>query len=126
MTESEKKDRRYLDRYYLPGAEMLYKSPEATHPFARYHGPTSIVNLSKGGVCFETFEKLTPGKQINMKILIPGEKSIKIKGKIVWISGAGLDKNAQVGMQFLPFGGDKKYNPLHSLARLRNLTNQLQ
>jgi hypothetical protein len=66
------------------------------------------------------------GKQIEMKIIIPGEKNIKIKGKVVWISGSVSNKTLQVGMQFLPFGGDKKYNPLQSLTRLRQITNHLQ
>jgi hypothetical protein len=123
---TERTDRRYLDRHHLPGAEMLYKSPEATRPFAKYYGPTSVINLSKGGVCFETNENLALGKQIEMKIIIPGEKNIKIKGKVVWISGSLSNKTLQVGMQFLPFGGDKKYNPLHSLTRLRQITNHLQ
>ena len=119
---TQETNRRYLDRCEIPGAEIIYRTQGTKKFFAKYHGPAVIRNLSKSGVCFESLQELNPGDQIELKILIPGERNIKLKGKIVWSSFLESQKRPLSGMQFLPFGASRKYNPMVSLSRLRNIT----
>ena len=118
-------NRRYLDRYEISGVETIYRIQGPKKFFAKYQGPTAVHNLSKGGVCFESLQALIPGEQVEMKILIPGERNIKLKGKIVWSSLLESKKVSLSGMQFLPFGASKKYNPMVNLGRLRNITENI-
>jgi hypothetical protein len=121
----EHSDRRYMERYQISGAEVLYRSQSTSRIWSKFQGPVSVVNLSKSGICFKTAKKMVTGEQYEIKVLIPKERKIKLKGKIVWTTSSYQQKATLAGMHFLPFGGDKKYNPLSSLTRLRNATENL-
>jgi hypothetical protein len=51
--------------------------------------------------------------------MIPGEKDIVLQGFVKWVSSAeiSLGKN-RIGMQFLPFGYQGKYNAIDKLKKL--------
>jgi hypothetical protein len=121
----ENSDRRYMDRYQISGAEVFYRSQSNNRFWSKFQGPVSVINLSKSGICFNTAQRVARGEQIEIKIHIPKERKIKLKGKIVWASSSYQQKKTLAGMHFLPFGGDKKYNPLSSLTRLRHVTENL-
>ncbi|MCX7661427.1 MAG: PilZ domain-containing protein, partial [Candidatus Omnitrophica bacterium] len=42
-------------------------------------------NISKGGICFITYEELLPGNLLKLEIYLPGEKNpIRAFGRVAW------------------------------------------
>ena len=116
----DKSERRNLERYFIPGAEVLYKQKRSFAIFDRFQGPNPLKDIHKGGACFRADAGFIPGIQVELKIKVPGEKSLRVQGQIVWRSDLNL-----AGIQFLPFGKGKNCNSPLSLARLHLLTEQM-
>ena len=90
--------------------------------FHKYSPPHRLVNINKSGLSFEADHQISPGMLLFLKIIIPGEKKICLKGRMVWIAAKQKMGNYLTGIQFLPFGKGKQYNSFLSHDKLQRLT----
>ena len=119
-----KKDRRYLDRFEIPGAKVIYKQREGFHGAKAVSAQTPLIDLTYISCRFEVNHTLQPGAIVELQILISGKRKIKVVGYIVWVSDAQSGRPSMAVVQFFPFGTDKRYNSLHSLKQLKKLSAQ--
>jgi len=117
-------ERRYVDRICIAGAEVLYKEIRTVSLFQKFSQPFPLVDLNKSGLSFEMDHQLHPGVLLNLKLVIPGEKKINLKGRLIWITKLEKEGNYRTGVQFLPFGKGRNYNTFGSHERLLQLTNK--
>ena len=111
-------ERRHLDRFKIPGAEISYKSPD---------GSSSLVNLvdiTRSSVRFETTNAVNIGEIIELEIIVPQKDKIFIKGHVVWTSKPDSENPAYAVVQFLPFGSDIRYNSTNSYDQLKELSEE--
>jgi len=123
---SDYKERRNYPRVEVKGASVVYKKRNGFDLLSSYSLHMPMKDLAKGGVCFETESYLDKGITINMKLDIPGEKKIQMKGTIVWTANITNNGRTFAGVQFLPFGKGKRYNSFESWEKLDQITNRYQ
>ncbi len=84
-----------------------------------------MINLSKGGAKFLSHKRLTPGKDILIRLNIPGrENSCEILADVRWISrNPEQSYKYQTGISFKSFGNGRKKNSKTILDFLTNLEN---
>ena len=110
-----KYDRRYNERYPLPGATVKYQidvDKAAEKP---------VKDITHGGVCFEFSHSTEVGSELEIEIAIPGKGTLVLKGNIVWTAVENTKKTGYAAMQFLPFGTDNRYNSMENHDKLREL-----
>jgi hypothetical protein len=108
-------ERRYTDRYPLPGAKVQYNLDGGNSD------ETSVKDITQGGLCFEFSHNADEGHRIEIELKIPGMDNLVLKGHIVWTSvSSGNDPNL-AAMQFLPFGTDNRYNSMDNHERLKKV-----
>jgi hypothetical protein len=122
MSANALKERRHLERFEVPGAQILYKSGKAFNIFERYSGPVPLKDITKNGACILIDQQVERGTLVNIEIRIPGQEKIKVKGHVVWNSYPKDPSYA--GVQFLPYGEGKKYNSFNCRQQLEYLTEQ--
>jgi len=118
------KERRHLERFSIPGAKTLYKVNKKIAWLSRYVGPTQLKDITKNGACIEIKENIPPGRILNLKIIVPGEEKISVRGKVVWTDTMQAPPPAKAGIQFLPYGKGKPYNSFKTHEILERLTRQ--
>jgi hypothetical protein len=100
---------------------VQYKSLWFPVSFNGFSEPGPVVNVSKGGLAFESRSKVIQGKKISVRLIIPGEESLVLKGVVRWCAFS-WEKMAHVaGVEFAPFGTRRGHNLLEALDRLREL-----
>jgi len=119
-----KKDRRYLDRFKIPGAKVIYKQREGFQGAKSVSARTPLIDLTHISCRFEVNHTLQPGAIVDLQILVSGKRKIKVVGYIVWASEAQLGRPSMAVVQFYSFGTDRRYNTLHSLKQLKKLSAQ--
>ena len=122
MKTDIKKERRHLERFEVPGAQVMFKSNKGFRLFERSIGPLPLKDITKNGACITLDQPLGKGTLINIVIRIPGQEKIKVKGHVVWSSYP--HDPLQAGVQFLPYGEGKLYNSFSSRQQLEQLTQQ--
>jgi c-di-GMP-binding flagellar brake protein YcgR len=68
-------------------------------------------NISQGGICFFSEEKLNPTESLELNIfIIEGLLPITAEGKVVWAREvpAGAKKKYEIGVQFLKINEENK------------------
>jgi hypothetical protein len=110
-----KYDRRYNERYPLPGATVSYKL-NADNAVDK-----TLKDITHGGVCFEFSHSTEVGSQLEIEITIPGKESLVLKGNIVWTAVENVGEPGYAAIQFLPFGTDKRYNSMENHDKLKEL-----
>jgi len=118
------KERRHLERFSIPGAKTLYKLYKKINLFNRYNGPTNLKDITKHGACIEIKEDVRPGNQLLMRIIVPGEQKISVRGQVVWTNKAREHSSGFAGIQFSPYGEGKPYNSFKTREALEKLTQQ--
>lgn len=118
--------KRSCNRFYIPGATLHYRESSfffLKGKFTQDHFP--VINLSKGGAKFLSHKRLTPGKDILIRLNIPGrENSCEILGDVRWISrNPEQSYKYQTGISFKSFGNGRKKNSKTILDFLTNLEN---
>jgi hypothetical protein len=78
-------------------------------------------DLTYSGVCFEVDGIMTVGDLIEMRIILPGEESITLKGNIIWSEMNASSKIVYTAVQFLPFGTDERYNSMEIYQKLKKI-----
>jgi len=63
-------------------------------------------NISGGGICLITEEKLNEGERLYLEIELPSGKLIYARGKVVWVNeyeiiGVEIKKKYDVGIEFI-------------------------
>ena len=118
---SEKKERRFLDRIKISGAQLSYRTSKEKGIFSRFSQPMPIEDLTWNSVRFKTEQYIKSGDVVEMEVLIPGESKLKVKGHLVWTSRAPGDDIHYAVVQLLPFGDGKQYNSLSLRQKLKTL-----
>lgn len=81
-----------------------------------------VVNLSKGGLAFESEEPFKKGQKLKVLLHAPGlEEPIELIAAVRWQKGLVGGYVLTVGVQFDAFGERKGLNPLAALEALRGL-----
>jgi hypothetical protein len=109
-------ERRYLDRFEIPDAEVVYHSEENSG----IRG--SLADITKISVKFEIDQSFNPGDLLQLEIIIPNKERIFVKGHIVRTINPMNGQPAYAAVQFLPFGSDARYNSMESYEQLDALT----
>ena len=109
-------ERRYLDRFEVPDAEVVYSVDENEKRVG------SLADITKISVRFVVSQQFNPGDIINLEIKIPNKDKITVKGHIVRTVDSLEDNCAYAAVQFLPFGSDERYNSMDSYSKLDALT----
>jgi len=109
-------DRRYLDRFEIPDARVVYQSEENSGKCG------SLADITKISAKFEVSQSFKPGDLLQLEIVIPNKERIFVKGHIVRIINPLNGEPAYAAVQFLPFGSDVRYNSMESYEQLDALT----
>ncbi|MBN1663678.1 MAG: PilZ domain-containing protein [Deltaproteobacteria bacterium] len=114
-------ERRTCDRFVIPGATVTYKKDTLFRnpDYSYYEYP--VYNISKGGINFFCDNSLIHGVSLILKLTIPDEEEIIIRGKVAWITmNMGESWKYQVGVQFEPYG-EKRGQNSHDILEKINL-----
>jgi Tfp pilus assembly protein PilZ len=80
-----------------------------------------VVNLSKGGLCFESSRAFAIGEQLELMLWIPDRREpIALKGNVRWCKTTAYG-GTTVGVQFATFGTKRGHNAVEALEVLREL-----
>ena len=116
--------KRSCRRFNIPGTILYYKKKSGFLKRTTYSETYfPVVNLSKGGAQFLCNERLQAGKEVKIRIEIPGWKDkLEILSNIRWIAKNREASYAyQTGIAFHSYGSKKNQNPLEILAALEVL-----
>ena len=116
--------KRSCKRFSIPGTTLYYKRKRSLFKKAQYpdiYYP--VINISKGGAQFLCNERLKAGKQLEIKILIPGHpEPLEILSDVRWIAkNREQSYTYQTGIAFHPYGDLKHQNPTEILDALVRL-----
>ena len=83
-----------------------------------------VINLSKGGLAFESRWPVARGRKLRMQLWIPGaEEALEVTGETRWCKPL-LGRLYHVGVQFDAFGSHPGMNSPSALVALRALEAQ--
>jgi Tfp pilus assembly protein PilZ len=119
----EKNERRALERFEIPGTNVICKKEEGFKLFNRYVNTSTMQNLSKSGICLQLENGINIGDKLKLHLHLPGENSLEIKGHVRWKKNHSGNSN-KIGIQFEPFGKGKYLNSLSCLDKLRQIQQQ--
>lgn len=115
-------EKRQCVRFEIPGAKVSIKKAGILGLFSGFSPLLELVNLSKGGVGFESERVLKMDQKILVRLQVPGEPMLHLRGNIRWqASGLGVNQPKMTGVQFLPFGGNWRTNSREALEVLNRL-----
>jgi hypothetical protein len=123
---TSKKNRRNLDRIKIPDGSVYYKPDTQMYIFNRYIGPENLIDISKSGAGFKISHDLHKNDYVMLKVILPGEKNLTLQGHIKWVLNDNDDGKNRVGIQFSPYGYDRKYNSYDKLKQLGKLSVKYQ
>jgi hypothetical protein len=134
-SEQEHANRRHDKRFAVPGSRVRVPC----RPFqvagaeidtrellfglvpALWSQRREVVNLSKGGLAFESRWPVGRGRKLRMQLWVPGfEQPLEVTGETRWCKPL-LGRLYHVGVQFDAFGSHPGMNPPAVLAALRQL-----
>jgi Tfp pilus assembly protein PilZ len=105
-------EKRECERFVITGAAVHYKKDAFFHKpdYSYYSYPVS--HISKGGMDFLCDDSFDAGAKMMLKLIVPKEDPVIIKGKVVWVA-ANPEKSYKyrVGVHFEPYGEKKGQNP---------------
>jgi len=107
-----KKDRRNLERLEIEGAKISLRREKSVNLLERYSEPYLVKDITWSSVRFITNRLLQTGETVEIELLVPGEKKIRVRGHLVWTSTQEKSQEHYAVVQFLPFGNERPYNPI--------------
>ena len=112
-------DRRRYPRFQVPGATVSYKLHGFSHrPFDEI---CPVLNLSKGGLGFQTNRQVKPGQQLTL-ILTSKAAPIHLQAQVVYCKPHPVMGHPyHVGVAFAPFGAGTGLNSHEALEALDQL-----
>ena len=114
-------DRRRQQRIEIPEAKTYFRLEQLADPEDMYEGPEKLIDLSKGGISFETTKTVATDDILWVKLAIPDEESLILKGIVRWTGRIPRSRKIRIGLRFTLFGREEKYNSPAALERLENL-----
>ncbi len=115
-------DKRTQIRLRIQDGRLKYKHDLGFTMFSQYKESGDLLDISKSGAGFLITKPLNLQDLIKVKILIPGEQSLVLRGQVRWIGAEKVSGKQRVGMQFAPYGNRRDYNSPNKLARLSRLS----
>lgn len=114
---------RARQRLVIPRATVRYGTPGFWSRKVEYSPPCPLVDLSCDGLALLTDLFLKANKRISALLKFPGEEeALRVEGRIVYAVATGIaGYRYRVGVQFLPFSGQKGCNDLKSLDVLARI-----
>jgi len=122
----EVKDRRMLERISIDGAKICYRMQDEGSLHSRFSAPVPLSDLTWNSIRFEADASLTTGEIVDLQILIPGEKKIRVRGYLIWNSRSDQKEHNYVVVQLLPFGQGTEYNPVTTREALKMIINKFK
>lgn len=113
-----KYERRYLDRFEIPGAKIQYKLQNGNS------AKVKLIDITKISARFYVKHKMSEDEIIELDIIVEGKEKITVKGHVVWILDNVNNNNLSAVVQFLPFGTDEKINTMKSYEQLAELAEE--
>jgi hypothetical protein len=110
-------------RLVIPRATVRYGIPGFWNRKIKYSNSCPLVDLSRDGLALLTDHALSANKRISTLLKFPGEEElVQVEGRIVYSVATGIaGYRYRIGVQFLPFSGQKGCNTLASLGFLINI-----
>ena len=106
-------EKRTCIRFEIPGATVSYEFKEHIEEFS------PVVDISRGGVKFQTKKPTDINAEVELKISIPGERvPLILHGKVRWISFIEEKEQYYIGIQFNPYGEKKGGNYPGNLVKI--------
>jgi Tfp pilus assembly protein PilZ len=121
---SEKVEKRSCRRFSIPGATISLKTKKFFSRSSHYcEDSCPVLDLSRGGLRFTCRRLLSVTSKVSLNLDIPEESStLHLKGQVRWaIPNPGRNYKYQVGIQFLPYGSNKKHNDPLVLEKIKEL-----
>ncbi len=115
-------DKRTQIRLRIPAGLVKYKNDSGFTFFNQYIGPGALLDISKSGAGFTISYPVKLEDKIKVKIRIPGQKNLILRGQVRWIQADQTSGLHKVGVQFAPYGSRREYNTPKNLSRLGNLS----
>ena len=111
--ESKDTEKRECIRFEIPGATVSYEFKEHIEEFS------PVIDISRGGVKFQTKKPTDINAEIELKLSVPGEKvPLILHGKVRWISFIEEKEQYYIGIQFNPYGEKKGENYPGNLVKI--------
>jgi PilZ domain len=114
---------RARQRLAIPRAKVQYGIPGFWRRKIEYSHPCPLVDLSCEGLALLTDSALKPNRRISTLLKFPGaEEILHVEGRIAYVLATGIaGYRYRIGVQFLPFSGQKGCNDLKSLDVLAKI-----
>ena len=113
-----KYERRYLDRFEIPGAKIQYRLQN------EISATLELIDITKISVRFFVKHKISAGEYIELDILVKGKEKISVKGHVVWTLENDNNIKSSAVVQFLPFGTDERINSIENYEQLAQLVEE--
>ncbi len=116
--------KRSCRRFVIPGTTLSYKEKKLFSFQKNYNDDyLPVLDLSKGGAKFLCHQKLVPGKDIKVRLSIPGyDKIWSVLAQIRWINkNPEQSYPYQIGISFHSFGTAKNKNSIELLNFLSRI-----
>lgn len=115
---------RSCKRFVVPGAKVRHKRTGLFGFFKNFSKAQPLLNLSKGGLAFQSEEKFSRDEKIIAQLIVPKENPLNMRSRVRW-QGQQDSKGPQaIGITFMPFGSSMGWNSHESLNVLRSLDAQ--
>jgi Tfp pilus assembly protein PilZ len=114
-------ERRLCQRFKIPGATVSYRKEKLLSSKTKIDEEfCPVLDLSRGGVRFLTQKPLKFKSKVTLQLSIPGERiPLDLKGRVRWSTfNAGKSYKYQAGVQFSPYGLEKKQNVPQTLTKI--------
>jgi hypothetical protein len=108
-------------RVEIPESTAYAKSDKWYRILTIYEAPGRLIDLSQSGAGFETLLRIKKDERLRVKIDIPGEQKLILKGHVRWAEPVMWNGKTRVGVQFTSYGRQKPYNSPFALATLQVL-----
>jgi hypothetical protein len=112
------KERRYIDRIYIPGASLYYRKFTRFNFLKRFHGPMSLTDISKSTVSIPAQLSFKTRTVLDIKIILPKNQIINLKGAIRGFETNHANNSYKTVIQFQPYGYGREYNSFRSKRKL--------
>ncbi len=116
--------KRSCERFNIPGTTLHYREKPVFFFAGKYSVDYyPVVNLSKGGARFLCHQRLSPGRQITIKLNIPHmDQAFEILASVKWISkNPEQSYRYQTGIGFNSYGERRGENSREILSLLEGI-----
>jgi len=124
MPEVSNLKKRSCKRFNIPGTTLYYRESLFFFFTGKYTADYyPVLNFSKGGAKFLCQQRLTPGRQIVIKLIVPGiDNAPEIMASVKWIlKNPEQSYRYQTGISFNSYGERKSENSMEILSFLEEL-----